>query len=245
MDLTLQNIAFSFDQSRIVLNDIALGMEKGDTMSIVGVSGCGKSTLLRLIAGILPSNPSHSFKGEVRIFGGTPEEYRKTGKLSFMFQEATLMPNLTVRKNIELPLTIKGEKNGAKVDKLLNMVGLEDYANYLPKQLSGGMKTRVALARSFVTGPELLLLDEPFSALDVAWKDELYKELEMLQDEYGTTVILVTHDIYEAIRLSGENIIILGGNGVILSSTKLDENENIQQRIRRILLEDHSLKIKA
>jgi ABC-type nitrate/sulfonate/bicarbonate transport system ATPase subunit len=160
--IELNDISFSYTDDQPVLNNISFSLEKGDTVGVVGVSGCGKSTLLRIIASILQSGDSHKLGGKVQIEGRSPDEYRKTGNLSFMFQEATLMPNLTVEQNIELPLNVRGVKNSSKTVDLLKTVGLGQFSDYLPKQLSGGMKTRVALARSFITEPELLLLDEPF-----------------------------------------------------------------------------------
>lgn len=216
--LYCKNLNFGYDQSKNVLTDISFSLEKGQTLAIVGASGCGKSTLLRIISGILPSANSNRLSGQVSIGGLTSDEYRKSGKLAFMFQEPTLMPNLTVRENIALPLKIKGIKENGKVDSLLQTVGLTEHAGYLPKKLSGGMKTRVALARSFTTEPELLLLDEPFSALDIAWKSKLYMELEKLKEQFNTTVVMVTHNVQEGVMLANR-VITFQFNG----KTKSDE----------------------
>jgi len=199
----------------------------------VGPSGCGKSTLMRIISGILPSTKSNQFSGQITIHGQTPDEYRQTGKLTFMFQEATLMPNLTVKENIELPLKIKGKKDNAKVNELLATVGLTEYKNYLPKQLSGGMKTRVSLARSFVTQPELLLLDEPFSALDIAWKSKLYVELENLRNKYNTTVVVVTHDVQEALLLANK-VAVLSKHGIVKADYTIKSSFSITERVNDI-----------
>ncbi|MBK7233551.1 MAG: ATP-binding cassette domain-containing protein [Saprospiraceae bacterium] len=147
-----------------------------------------------------------------------------------MFQEATLMPHLTVRENIELPLKIKGSNSPQKIAELIKAVGLEEYANYLPQQLSGGMKTRVALARAFVTEPELLLLDEPFSALDIGWKSDLYKRLVSL---FHTTLVIVTHDVQEAILLADE-IIVLNRKGSIETKYPVNSALNITDRVNDI-----------
>lgn len=219
MFLEVKNIAFSYDGSRKVLDDISFTLPKGETIAIVGASGCGKSTLLRLISGILNTNDNQLSQGTININGVSADEYRKAGKLAFMFQEATLMPNLTVRQNIELPLRIKKVTNKQKVDDLLKTVGLSEFADYLPKQLSGGMKTRVALARSFVTEPELLLLDEPFSALDIGWKNKLYISLEKLKEKCNSSVVIVTHDVQEAVLLS-DQIYVLGKSGTKLHYTR-------------------------
>lgn len=227
------DISFGFDAQKLVLNNITFTLRKGDTLAIVGASGCGKSTLLRIISGILPDTKKNYLTGNIEIECKTPDEYRQTGKLAFMFQESTLMPHLTVKQNIELPLKIKGQSNRQKVNNLIKAVGLTEYANYLPKQLSGGMKTRVALARSFSTNPELLLLDEPFSALDIAWKSKLYIELERLREETSTTVVIVTHDVQEALLLA-DHVIVLNRLGSVETLKKIKSDYTIMQRVNDI-----------
>ena len=212
------------------MQNISFDLEKGKTLAIVGASGCGKSTLLRIISGILPCTNSNRLQGTILVENQTPDKYRQTGKLAFMFQEATLMPHLTVKENIELPLKIKGGIDPKKVNDLIKAVGLEEFANYLPKQLSGGMKTRVALARAFVTEPELLLLDEPFSALDIGWKSDLYKRLVTL---YHTTIIIVTHDVQEAILLA-DHIIVLNRKGSIQAKFSVKTDISIENRVNDI-----------
>jgi ABC-type nitrate/sulfonate/bicarbonate transport system ATPase subunit len=150
-----------------------------------------------------------------------------------MFQEATLMPHLTVKQNIELPLKITGFYNQQKVDNLIKVIGLEEYSNYLPKKLSGGMKTRVALARAFVTEPELLLLDEPFSALDIAWKSKLYVELEKLKKEINTTVIVVTHDVQEALLLA-DQVVVMNNHGSIETQKEVKSDYSTMNRVKNI-----------
>jgi len=233
MFLKGEKIDFGYTAEKQVLNGVSLSLDKSETLSVVGASGCGKSTLLRIISGILPSAKDTWLNGQININGQTPDEYRKSGKLAFMFQEATLMPNLTVKENIAFPLKIKGIKDNERVTNLLYTVGLEDHSNKLPKELSGGMKTRVALARSFVTGPELLLLDEPFSALDIAWKSKLYIELEKLREQYHSTIIFVTHDVQEALILSNK-IIVLGKNGTKLYEDIIESDLSIQERVNDI-----------
>ena len=216
-----------------MLKDIVFSLAKGETLAIVGASGCGKSTLLRILSGILPNTKSNSLQGEISIDGLTPDQYRQAGKLAFMFQEATLLPHLTVRQNIELPLKIKERINEKKINNLIRAVGLEEYSNYLSKQLSGGMKTRVALARSFITNPELLLLDEPFSALDIAWKSRLYVELEKLREETDTTVVMVTHDVQEALLLA-DHVIVMNSFGGIETRKEIKSEYTIMQRVNNI-----------
>lgn len=233
MSISISNISFGFSTEKPVLNGINIDIAKGETIAVVGASGCGKSTLLRLISGILPKSKNETFFGKITIDDITPSEYVRQGKIAFMFQEATLMPNLTVKENIEFPLKIKGIKNDEKVNELIAVVGLTNFANYFPKELSGGMKTRVALARSFVTQPELLLLDEPFSALDIAWKSKLYIELEKLKSQNNTTVILVSHDIQEGLFLSNR-ILVIGKKGSIIDEIKVDTKYSSIDRIDKI-----------
>ena len=231
--IEVKNISFGYVQGRNVLNDISFSLTKGETLAIVGSSGCGKSTLLRILSGILPNSNSNSLHGNVEIEGMTADQYRQTGKLAFMFQESTLMPHLTVKQNIGLPLKIKGHSNEQKINDLIKAVGLTEYANYLPKQLSGGMKTRVALARSFTTMPELLLLDEPFSALDIAWKSKLYVELERLREKTSTTVVVVTHDVQEALLLA-DHVIVMNRFGGIETLKEIKSDYSIMQRVNDI-----------
>lgn len=233
MFLECKNIQFSFDKRVSILNRMSFSLEKGKTLAIVGASGCGKSTLLRILSGILSNSKENSLRGEISIDGLTPDQYRQTGKLAFMFQEATLMPHLTVKQNVGLPLKIKGNFNKQKTNNLIKAVGLEEYSNYLPKQLSGGMKTRVALARSFSTNPELLLLDEPFSALDIAWKSKLYVELEKLREETDTTVVVVTHDVQEALLLA-DHVIVMNSFGSIETRKEIISDYSIMQRVNNI-----------
>ena len=168
----------------------------------MGASGSGKSTLLRIISNILDNSKNQSLDGTVSIFGKTPKEYIALGKLSFMFQEASLMPNLNVRENIAFPHKLRGAIiDSSFIDELLNIVGLFEHQNKFPSELSGGMKTRVSLVRAFVTKPEVLLLDEPFSALDISWRYELYLYVKKISKIHDTTVILVTHNIEEALIL--------------------------------------------
>lgn len=235
MDLKVSNLTFGYLPDEIVLSGIDFSISGGETMAIVGGSGCGKSTLLRLIAGILPQNGFQTSKGQVLFGGNEISQIIRAGKLAFMFQEPTLMPNLSVRSNIAFPLKIMGMSNDSKVNDLMELVGLKKFGKYLPKDLSGGMKTRVSLARSFITNPDLLLLDEPFSALDLSWKRKLYIELDKLRRKNNTTVVMVTHDIQEALLLSN-SIIVLSKNGQILNSFNIESSYNNDERLKNISL---------
>lgn len=227
--IKLTNIFFAYPD-KPVLKDINLSIERGESISVIGASGSGKSTLLRILSGILPTQSNEKLKGELLIDDKVPGEYVKSGQLSLMFQDPSLIPHMTVKENIGFPLKIRGEKQPLLVEELIQKIGLEKDADLLPKELSGGMKTRVALARSFVTNPDLLLLDEPFSALDVGLQLKLYKELEQLRNEYKTTVILVTHDIEEALLLS-DRIAVLGKDGKLIKVESIDTDYSIFQRL--------------
>ena len=137
-----------------------------------------------------------------------------------MFQAAMLFPNRTVKQNIALPLELLGTSPTGEIDDVLSVVGLRDYADFLPHQLSGGMKTRVAMAMSFVTNPKLLMLDEPFGQLDLGWKQDLYASLADLKSRAGTTVLMVTHDLEEAV-FNANRIIVLSAEGRPLDMLEL------------------------
>ena len=242
MKIEIQNITFGYDKSRNIINDLSLNLNDDKVVAIVGVSGCGKSTLMRLISGLIVIEKDTFFEGKITVNELSPVEYRQRGKLSFMFQEPALLPNLSVYANIALPFRIKGILNSQeKVDAVIETVGLTAFKNYLPKSLSGGMKTRVSLARSFITQPELLLLDEPFSALDVAWKTEIYEELKTLKEKFNTTVLFVTHNIDEALALSNK-VLILGVDGNIIKDYVVSDNnkQELFKEIHQSIINDHN-----
>ena len=183
-----------------VLNDINFEIQRGDFIAIVGGSGCGKSTMLRIISGFI-----RDFKGEVELNGkpvGKPGRDR-----GFVFQEARLMPWLTVEENVAFGLA---DRSGAVkiVPEYLKLVGLDKFARAYPAQLSGGMAQRCAIARGLVNKPELLLLDEPFGALDAMTKIHLQEELLRIHHKDNSTMIMVTHDIEEAVYLADRIIVM-------------------------------------
>lgn len=225
--IDVQNLSYSYDSTGKILDGISFSCTQGETTSIVGGSGSGKSTVLKLISSILPCGNSSITIDSLSTIG-----YKKSGRLSFMFQEASLLPHLSVAKNVSLPIKIQKKSHETNVDSLIDTVGLSNYKDYLPKALSGGMKTRVALARSFVTAPKLLLLDEPFSALDISWKSKLYKELVLLQEQNNTTIVLVTHDIQEAILLS-DKVLVLGKTGKLIGQ-EIISTQSVTERIQDV-----------
>jgi len=221
MKIEISDFSFGYNKESKVLNNLNLSCNNNHTIAIVGASGCGKSTFLRLCCGILSNNKGYDFNGNFSIDGKEPSDLVKNGEVGFMFQEPALFPNLTVKENINLPLKLNKTKGTDEiVQSLIDKVGLSNYSNYLPAELSGGMKTRVSLARTFITKPKLLLLDEPFNALDIKWKFYLYRELETLISEYTPMVFVVTHDINEALLLSN-HIFVFGKNGTILKELNI------------------------
>jgi NitT/TauT family transport system ATP-binding protein len=194
------------------IDKISLDIEEGAFHSILGPSGCGKSTLLRLISDLIPAA-----EGDVTVFGKSTEAARLAREFAFVFQDATLLPWRTALQNVQLPLEI-GKKRGIKFPvgerspaELLELVGLKGRENALPHELSGGMRQRVAIARALVCKPKLLLMDEPFGALDEMTRDHMNLELLRIWEETGVTILFVTHSIPEAIFL-GQKVLMLKAN---------------------------------
>lgn len=182
------------------LKDVNLDIYKGEFISLLGPSGCGKTTLLRSIADL--QEPT---TGEIKVCKMTPKEVRLKQKFGFVFQQPVLFDWRTVKKNVELPLEImyySKEEASKRADEMLEMVGLKNFKNHFPKQLSGGMQQRVNIARAFGIRPEILLMDEPFSALDEFTKEKLHEDLLRIWRQTNKTVIFVTHNIQEAVFLS-------------------------------------------
>lgn len=211
MHVSVDNLTVSYG-NRTILRDLNFKAGWNTTITILGSSGTGKSTFLRVLSG-LNGREGQKITGQVIIEGSNPQDYLKSGKIGFMFQEPSLLPHLSVEENIRLPLDLR-KTDPSYGEYLIGKVGLGDSRELLPRQLSGGMRTRVALARTLSPKPSLLLLDEPFAALDVAWRFRLYRELATLQAEAPMVTILVTHDIQEALLLSNR-ILVLGLSGQI------------------------------
>lgn len=205
--LTIQNLSkeyFSGKKSKMVLKDIHLNVEEGELISIIGPSGCGKSTLLRIIGGL-----ETEYRGLVRVNGA---DIHGPGRdRGFIFQDHRLLPWLTVKENIRFSLPQDTIQADEKIIAALSLVSLSQAVDAYPGQLSGGMAQRVAVARALVNQPKLLLLDEPFGALDAMTKIKLQDELLRLWRKEHITMILVTHDIDEAVYL-GNRIVVLDAN---------------------------------
>jgi NitT/TauT family transport system ATP-binding protein len=202
-----QSLGVTYEGAIAALAEIDFEIMPGQFVSIVGPSGCGKSTLLRLIAGLVePTSGALSVAGCRPAAGG-----RKAARLSFVFQDATLLPWRSVRDNVRLPLELDNRPRQERkmlVERVLNMVGLSDFERRYPSELSGGMRMRVSLARALVTEPELLLMDEPFGALDDITRQMLNEELAKLWAARRWTGVFVTHNISEAVFLS-ERILVM------------------------------------
>lgn len=204
--LQLRHVDKTFRNGLAALSDIDLSIGKGEFVSILGPSGCGKSTLLRLIAGL--GEPT---EGAIEWTGDEGEVLLEHPSLGFVFQEPTLMPWRTVASNVYWPLGLRGvsRKDAAPgVDEALRMVGLENFARAYPRELSGGMKMRVSIARALVVKPKVLLMDEPFAALDEITRTRLNDDLLRLWKQEGWTVIFVTHSVYESVYLSSRVVVM-------------------------------------
>jgi NitT/TauT family transport system ATP-binding protein len=214
----LDGVGKKFPNGRNVLNPLALEIRKGEFVTLIGPSGCGKSTLLKLISGLIP--PS---QGQIRIDGLTPKNAREM--VSYVFQDPTLLPWRTVLQNVCLGLELE---NVAKVlqlrraEALLSLVGLEQVAAAYPRELSGGMKMRVSIARALATNPKLLLMDEPFAALDQMTRDRLNEEILRLRAEQKWTAVFVTHSVSEAVFLSTRIVVLAPNPGRIHATFSVD-----------------------
>jgi NitT/TauT family transport system ATP-binding protein len=220
----------------VALNDVELSIEPSRFVSLIGPSGCGKSTLLRLVAGLEPADA-----GNVTVHGVTPEEACAAKLIGFVPQTPALLPWLSVLKNVTLPQKINpgaakrrerisdltersgsGAGHGAPdMRELLRKVGLADAVNKLPSQLSGGMQQRAAIVRAFGLRPDVLLMDEPFSALDEFTRESLQNQLLDLWDDLSTTVLFVTHNISEAVRLSDTVVVMAPSPGRIVEAVDI------------------------
>jgi NitT/TauT family transport system ATP-binding protein len=193
-----RNLSHRFGEQE-VLQPINLKIEEGDFVALLGPSGCGKSTFLRLVAGLLPVTA-----GELNV------KHRSPGEIAFVFQDAHLLPWRRVTENISLPhemLSTNPKLIKERVGESLELVGLTDFAEAYPHQLSGGMKMRVSLARALVTHPKLLLLDEPFAALDEVTRTHLDEELRQIWKKTGITILFVTHSLLEASFLANRLLV--------------------------------------
>jgi NitT/TauT family transport system ATP-binding protein len=213
--LRMQMVDKTFNGSVAALRNMNLAVHEGDFISLLGPSGCGKSTALRLIAGLMrPTAGRIAWEGE-----------DTTDALGVVFQEPTLMPWATVAANVALPFRLRGERGRAvrdRVQDVLALVGLDRFAEAYPRELSGGMKMRVSIARALVTRPRLILMDEPFAALDEITRQKLNNDLLDLKARTGSTVIFVTHSVFESVFLSDRILIMAPRPGRVVKEITVD-----------------------
>ncbi len=210
--IAARHLGLQYPSGVRALQDINLEIGRGQFAAIVGPSGCGKSTLLRLVAGLV--QPS---TGQLQVLGHAPAAARRQQELAYVFQEATLLPWRSVTANVALPLELRGEGNAARVTAALATVGLTEFAHSLPRELSGGMRMRASIARALVTQPQLLMLDEPFGALDDITRGRLNLELLRLWESDRWTALFVTHNVQEAVFLSRRVLIMSSRPGRIIA----------------------------
>ena len=213
--LRLSHVDKIFNGDVVALRDMTLQVNQGDFISLLGPSGCGKSTALRLISDLM-----HPTRGRIEWEGD-----HGRGDLGVVFQEPTLMPWATVAQNVWLPFRLAGKGyNEVKDDilEVLRLVGLEKFLNAYPRELSGGMKMRVSIARAIATNPRLILMDEPFAALDEITRHKLNNDLLRLKDKIGCTVIFVTHSVFESVFLSDRIVVMAARPGRVLTELEVD-----------------------
>lgn len=217
-EVALSGVSKRFRNAAVALEDISLTVQRGEFVTLLGPSGCGKSTLLKLVSGLSPVTD-----GAVTVNGMTPENAREI--MSFIFQDPTLLPWRTVEANVGLGLELEHAAREARKDRvagMLKLVGLQDAAQRYPRQLSGGMKMRVSIARALISRPRILLMDEPFAALDEMTRDRLNEELLRLYTEQKWTVLFVTHSVAEAVFLSTRVIVLAPHPGRIAHQVAID-----------------------
>ncbi|GAB3720378.1 ABC transporter ATP-binding protein [Nocardiopsis nanhaiensis] len=207
------------EPDRPALHSIDLDIRHRRFVSLIGPSGCGKSTLLRVIAGLEPHD-----SGSLSLFGESPRQVCSRKAVGLVPQAPALLPWLTVRQNVVLPAKVnrRARRHGDSPDELLRAVGLDHSAHKYPHELSGGMRQRVAIARAFGLRPDVLLMDEPFSALDEFTRESLQLQLLDLWQGRATTVAFVTHSVYEAVMLSDEVVVMSGRPGRVHGVVPVD-----------------------
>ena len=211
----MRHVEKTFNGNTVALRDMNLTVNQGDFISLLGPSGCGKSTALRLMAGLIrPTAGTIIWQGE-----------KKEGDLGVVFQEPTLMPWARVKDNVWLPFRLRGipyKQCEGDVLHALNLVGLTEFEDAYPRELSGGMKMRVSIARAMVTKPRLILMDEPFAALDEITRQKMNSDLLTLRDSIGCTVIFVTHSVHESVYLSDRIVVMAARPGRVVHELAVD-----------------------
>ena len=232
------NVRFFTDRRSVTaIEGLSLDVAAGEFLTLLGPSGCGKSTFLRVVADLV--KPS---RGEICVLGSPPNVARERRDIGFVFQDAALLPWRTALQNVQLPLQVANGKNRAgraTPRELLELVGLKGREDAYPHEMSGGMRQRVAIARALVSDPKVLLMDEPFGALDEITRDRLNEEMRRVWKEMGLTTLFVTHSIYEAAFL-GQRVLMLAANpGRVkeIVPVNLPENRTLDIRETREFVE--------
>ena len=237
MDLTIENVTRDFSSEKLqvrALENVSFDVEQGQFVSLLGPSGCGKSTLLRVVAGLLPPT-----EGRVLVSGVPVLE--PLGNIGFVFQNPVLLKWRTVMGNVMFPyevLASQGRAKGSKSDyedrarHLLEMTRLEGFDEAYPKQLSGGMRQRVSICRALLTDPDLLLMDEPFGALDQMTREHLNDELLDIWQKTGKTILFVTHQIPESVFLSDKIVVLTGRPGTVSEIVDIDIERSQRATVR-------------
>ncbi|MDQ1732966.1 MAG: NitT/TauT family transport system ATP-binding protein [Pseudonocardiales bacterium] len=233
--------------ANVALRDVNLSVQSGEFVSLVGASGCGKTSLIRMIGGLAPYST-----GSITIDGDPVRGVPK--RLGFVFQDAALMPWRSVRENVamglnEISKSLSKSDARSRVHEQLELVGLTKFADYYPRQLSGGMKQRAGLARALVSAPSLLLMDEPFGALDAFTRLRLQEELALIVSESNTTTVFVTHDVDEAVFLSDRIAVMSASPGTVKEVVTVDlprprlRRQGLLDNRRAAELRDHVLRL--
>jgi len=214
----LKGVEKRYGDGPLVLDNISFSAEQGDFVTLIGPSGCGKSTILRLISGLNPVSA-----GSIVVDGMEPA--KAVGSLAFVFQEPTLLPWLTVSQNVEVPMRLHGARSATRIEtarRSLEQVRLGDRMDYYPRQLSGGQKMRVSIARALSVSPRIMLLDEPFGALDEMTRDHLNEELLAIRQQLAWTAFFVTHSVAEAVFLSNRILVFSANPGRLHDDIRVD-----------------------
>jgi NitT/TauT family transport system ATP-binding protein len=231
------SVSYALKQGEFTaLSGVSLQVADGEFATLIGPSGCGKSTLLRVIANLIEPT-----SGQISIFDRTPEEARRARQFGFVFQDPVLLPWKSAEANVALPMRVAGATRQAARDRaalLLELVGLGGFEKNLPATLSGGMARRVAIARALTLNPAVLMLDEPFNGLDEIRRQHLNEELQRVWMESGSTALLVTHNVSEAVFLSDRVFVMAKGPGRIIAEVEIDLR---RPRTPDMLLQDEFL----
>jgi NitT/TauT family transport system ATP-binding protein len=210
--------------STLALSDINLSVEREEFIALVGRSGCGKTTMLRILAGLVQPTEGEVTVDGTSVWNGARRDDRALSKLGLVFQDSNLFPWYSVIDNIALPLRLRGidkKKRRARANEMAELVGLTGFERAYPRELSGGMRQRVAIARALSYNPEILLMDEPFGALDAMTRDKMNMELQRISIATKATVVFVTHSITEAVFLADRVVLLSARPGQIKSVTKV------------------------